>query len=450
MALTSQNLWQKYTTALADYVTNGQFDPTSQVICFAGDTLNVDLANADPEVSNYNIYSIGNCIPKMSPTYAPNSDLIGSYASFLNWINLGGDSNPNLDSQINIAAGNLSNANTNFQTQAAAAVSGWTTMKAAMPGLTFEQYIQKYGGVYTSAKLAMDSAQSSYNKLLQQKSGVDFQSLLDAQSRVGFDGGARDNATKNNFNMNAKVGTQAPLGSTTSLPGQKPAPPQSSSTEILLPAYNLDAFTTAYQQWQTNSVNGVTAATIEVNGNSKESDYSAYGWSASSNASLLFDDFLSVYAQGSASSSTIKSSWSSTNFDLKVSFTGLQKFNIEPFTWFQQSFIKNYGNKLYNGAPDFFGPNGSLSLIPYEIIVGFEPAMTLTLDNQDYSDVKSAFQAQGSASVDIGPFSLGDASFSTYSDKENMSFNDDACTITINKVPSSLPILLGVICTKNN
>ncbi len=79
--------------------------------------------------------------------------------------------------------------------------------------------------------------------------------------------------------------------------------------------------------------------------------------------------------------------------------------------------------------------------------MGFEPTITLSLSNSDYSSVKKTFQAQASASVGIGPFSFG-ASYSNYSDKEAVNYNDASCSITAGPVMSSLPILLGVVCTK--
>ena len=449
MALNDQELWQKFVTQLTDLVTAGQFDKTKQVICFSGTTLMVDLADADAEISNYNIYDVGNVIPAWSAAYAPMSDLIGSYSTFLNWIDLGGDPNPNLDSQLNIAAGNLTEAQTNFETQVANAVTSWIKMKEAMPELTFPQYLRNYGAVYTEAKAAQDSAQVEYQKLLQQKSGVDYQSLLNAQMRVSFEGGARNTIQKNEYNMNAKVGAEAPLGSTKTLPGQTPSAPSSTLSELLLPAYNLDAaFRKAYQEWQTKSVNKqVDVGPIEVTGTSQASQFSEFGWSASMSASL-FGTFFSFFGAGSASGKEIKSSWQSTNFEFKVYFTGLQTFKIGPVPWFQPSFIQNYKDKLYPDAPAFFGEGGSLSLLPYELIIGFEPKLELTLDNADYQEVKTSFQAQTSASIGIGPFRIGKASFSTYGSKDDMSYNDESHTITIGPIKSTLPMLLGVICSK--
>lgn len=448
MSMTEKDLWDKYVTQLTNYVTGGQFDKENQVICFSGNTLMVDLANKDAKVSNYNIFNIGNLVPKCSPAYTPQSDLIGAYSSFLNYIDLGGEYNPNLDSQINIAAGKLTEASQNFHKQTVQSIQDWSTMKQAMPNLDWPTYIQQYGSVYTEAKAYMDSCQTDYFNLVQKKSGTDYQSLLNAQSRVGFTGGARDIVNKNAYNMNAKVGTEAPLGSVTVLPGQAPAASDSSTVDIIVPSYNLDAFSTAYSEWQAKSSRGIVdVGPLEVSGLSEASQYSEFGWSASIDGSC-FGSFFKVFGSAGASGKEIKSNWQSTNFNLKIYYTGLQTFKIEPLLWFQQSFIANYKDKLFKNAPNFFGEDGSLCLLPYEIILGFEPKLELTLNNSDYNDFKSSFNANASASLSIGPFRIGKANASTYGSKEDVSFDDETSTIKIGPIKSQLPLLLGVICSK--
>ena len=107
MALTSQNAWSAYAKAILDQATSGQFDPKTQTFSLAGQTLNVDLANADTEIINANVFEIGNTIPAAGGAYTPSSSLISSYFSFLNWIKLQGDPNPNLQSQINLGSSEL-------------------------------------------------------------------------------------------------------------------------------------------------------------------------------------------------------------------------------------------------------------------------------------------------------------------------------------------------------
>lgn len=448
MALSSTDLWGKYVTELTNYITGGQFDKDNQAICFSGNTLMVDLVNSDSEITNNNIYSIGNLIPKNSPAYAPQGDLIGAYSSFLNYIKLDGDSNPNLKNALYNAAGALTTANENFSAQSDKSWDDYQKKLKMFSDLKWPTYLQQYGSVYIAARENMTSAKAAYYKLLQQTSGANFKIIADAQTRVGFDGGAQDITTDNSYNMLAKVGSKAPAGGIPVLPGQDVPDPSNTFKEIRLPGYQLDsAFTTAYEQWQSNSVNGIVNAAIEVNGTTSAKQYSEFGWDASINGSC-FGDFFSVFGSGSASGQTIKESWQNTNFSLKMSYTGLQTFKLNPYTWFEQNLITEYRNSLLDKAPNFFGKDGALNLLPYEIIVGFEPKLELTLDNSDYSDFKDSFHANATASLSIGPFRIGSASTSTYSEKNDVSFSDETSTITIGPIKSTLPLLLGVICSK--
>jgi hypothetical protein len=129
-------------------------------------------------------------------------------------------------------------------------------------------------------------------------------------------------------------------------------------------------------------------------------------------------------------------------------FTGLQAVPINPGQWYDGGIVETYKTKLLPSAPQYFGTNGSMGLLPTRLIIGFEPTITLQLLNADYSSFKKNWQAQATASVNIGPFSIGNASFSTYGDKGDVTFNDQESTIVIGPVKSALPLLLGVISTK--
>src|SRR6476659_9592419 len=52
----------------------------SQAVCMAGQTLFVDLANADPNVINANVFNIANTIPAWGPGYAAYSQLATAYS----------------------------------------------------------------------------------------------------------------------------------------------------------------------------------------------------------------------------------------------------------------------------------------------------------------------------------------------------------------------------------
>ena len=99
----TDDLWSMYGHQILKFAAP-DFDPTKQQFSMASSTLSLDLGNPDPAVVNGYIYNLGNTIPAPSPCYAPGSGLFTAYQRFLDAIDLHGDTNPNLDSQINIAA----------------------------------------------------------------------------------------------------------------------------------------------------------------------------------------------------------------------------------------------------------------------------------------------------------------------------------------------------------
>lgn len=443
MTLSMQDLWNVYAQQLQQVVAP-QFDATKQVIAFAGTTLAADLANANPNISNETIYSFGNTVPANSPSYAPLSDLCMSYSLFLQYINLGGSDDPNFDSQINLASEAVTNAQTNYQAQLMPAITAWNAYKQVDPTISFNDFVTANYPVYLQAQNALLAAQSSYNNLMTEKYGAGYAQIAAASNQVQQ---AQSFVSSNSMNMAVATGSVAPAGSTSVLPGQTPPPPASDLVSGYRPLYNLEGFTTVYQQWQANSTQGVTAIDIEIAGNSSVGTWSESGWDASASASL-FEDFFSFTASGSASSTTMTVDTSAQQFSVSIKFTGLQSFVITPGEWYSQGLVTTYKNQLRANAPQFFGDGGSLGLLPTELIVGFEPKIVLTLSEQDYNSYKSTYQANGTTSIGIGPFKIGEASYSTYGSMQNIQCNDSTNTITIGPVATTMPVLLGVICTK--
>jgi hypothetical protein len=443
------DVWQKFYQSLAELVAGpGAFNSNTQAISFAGNTLLVDLADADPTISNLNIFNCGNVLPAWSPNYTPQGGLLSTYTTFLDNINLGGSNNPNLQSQINNAAAGMNTAQTNFTTVQGQAIAAWQQAQQINPGLTFNTFVQNQYPVYIQAKNALLAATSQWQSLMVQAYGAGYSVIANARNACSSTSGAAAIDMQNNFNMPVKSGSTAPAGSGPALlPGQTPSPPASALIPSFAPAYGLDGFTTIYQQWQTNSTNNVQqGGPITVSGSSQAQSWNNYGWSASLAAS--FTDFFSFNAGGSASNQTQTVNTKSSQFSMDVMFTGLNTVQINPGQWYDSGIVETYKNQLLSTAPQFFGQNGSMGLLPTALILGFEPTITLQLENSDYTSFKNTYQASATASVNIGPFSIGNASYSTYGSKGNMSFNDQKSSIVIGPVQSTLPLLLGVISTK--
>lgn len=450
MPLTTQDAWSAYAKAVLDQVTSGAFNPKTQTFSLAGQTLNVDLGNADPGIINANVFGIGNAIPAAGGSYSPGSSLISAYFSFLNWIKLQGDPNPNLQSQINIAAGNLTSAQANYITVQGNAVTAWKNYQAIDPNISFTDYVRTQYPVYGQAKSALDAAQAAYSQLMLQAYGPDYQTIVNAQNNAGFNGA--QSLLANSLNMPVKFGSSAPAGSGPQvLPGQNPPPPSSSLISTFAPGFTLGGgFTTNYQQWQSQSVQQppvMSGLKIALSASSTAQDWTSSGWSAGLHAS--FGSFFRVQVAGQASYAQQTFNLAASEFAFTVEFLGSGLFPVAPNLWFDAGIVQNYYNSLRSGHPDFFSEaGGSLARVPTQVLIGFQPKVTMRVSASDYSSFKSQFQQSANVAYGFGPFVIGSVSESSYSQKSSVQFNDSANSFTIGPVPTTVPQVIGVLCSK--
>jgi hypothetical protein len=447
--VSTEDMWKKWMGALQAIVFPGGL-ADGQQFSAASITLNIDLANADPDITNYNIYHLGDVVPAGSPAYAPSSGLLSSYATFLDWIDLGGSINPNLASQINLAAAALTAAQTNFNQVQAAAYAQYLLFKQISGDSTvsFNAWAAQQYPTYQQALVALQGADSQYNSLMIEAYGPGFSVVQAARAKVGPLTGAQSITSQNAYNMKVKVGSIAPPGSgPVVLPGSTPPDPKSNLVSTYAPSYTLEAFTTKYAEWQAASVarKNNAGGSITITQASKTYNYDQFGWSASVNGSWL-GDFLEVFGAGSSSGQRTSINTTSQNFSIQIDFVGLASFPISPGLWWDNcSLVSTYHNLLKKDAPVFFGDHGSLARVACEAVIGFEPTVKLTMDANDYNNVKSSWQAQANLSIGIGPFRIGSAEVSTYGSKQDMRWDDASATVTIGPVQSTLPILLGVV-----
>ncbi|MHA6287176.1 hypothetical protein [Maricaulis sp. CAU 1757] len=444
---TTGDVWKQYATQLKQAVSTGTFDPNVQGLSFASANLSVDLGNSDPQVAAEYVYQIGNTIPAASPSYIEMSDLVSSYETFLDNIDLGGDPNPNLDSQINVAATAMNAAQNNMSAVQTKAMTGWTQYKQIAPDITFAAYVQSQYPTFIEARNALSGAVSKWQQLMTQRYGAGYEVIAQARNMLSAASGANDITMQTPYNMAVKTGTIAPAGGTPELPGANPSPPASSLVSSFAPAFAIDGFNAKYQEWQAASTNGTKGQVIKFDGSATSQSWKDFGWAVSAEGG--FDDFfINVEVSTSTQKDTHTFDYSHTDFSFEAAFTGLGVFKLSPGKWFQQGLIQNYHNKLLKSAPDFFGPKGSLGRIPAYAVIAFEPQITLTLSNADYSYLKSAFKTETTTSVSIGPFRIGGAKHSAYANSKDVKFDDNSNTISLGPIKSTLPILLGVISSK--
>lgn len=452
--ITSKTAWNAYASAIMDQVFGNNFNPDVSTFSLAGQTLNVDLANADPAISNASVFGIGNTIPAPGGAYVAGSSLISSYFSFLNWIKLQNDPNPNLQSQINNAATSLTNNQTNYLNVLTSALTAWNNYKTALgSSISFSDFCTTQYPLFMQAKNSLDAAQSQYSQLMLQAYGADYQTIVNAQNIAGFNG-AQSTASQTTYNMGVKFGSGAPAGSGPAvLPGQNPPPPASSLISSFCPGFSINsAFLADYQRWQTQSVQQpptMSGLKIHLDASSTTSDWKAMGWSADLSASFPILDFVSVQFSGQASYSSQTFNYASSSFSFDVEYLGSGLYPLSPNLWFDPSLCINYGNSLRTGAPDFFSEaGGSLSRYPSQVLVGFQPKVTMSLASADYNSFKSQFQQSSTLAIKVGPFTVGSVHESSYSQKQNVQFDDSNNSFTIGPVETTIPNVIGVVCSK--
>ena len=441
------DLWTKWmgavqATALPGGLGNGQQFSAGST------TLNIDLGNPDPTIVNYYIHGLGDVVPANSPSYSAGGGLLSSYAVFLDKINLGAVPNPNLANQLNSATTALNTAQTAFNNVTTQAIAQYTNYKAinSPPFAPFSTWVVQGYPSYITANNQLLGAANTLDSLMVQVYGAGYSVLQQARSKVGING-AQSLISQNAFNMAVTSGSIAPPGSQPVVIGGTTPPSASALVSSLTPAYSLQAFGAKYAEWQASSVAGQTSAgaTISITSSTATYNLDESGWSTSADASL-FGDFFNFGVSGSASGQKTSIDTTSNDFSLTVNFTGFGSFLITPGGWWDSgALVATYHNQLNPGAPDFFGEDGSLARFATQVVVGFEPTVILQMKSSDYSNVKSSWEAQTTASIGIGPFRIGSVSGSANGTKQDIKWDDASASVTIGPVSSSVPVLLGVV-----
>ncbi|MEB0046823.1 MULTISPECIES: hypothetical protein [unclassified Pseudomonas] len=442
------DLWQKWMGAVQAVALPGGLGET-QRFSAGSTTLNIDLGNPNPSIQNYYIHGLGDVVPANSPSYSAGSGLLSAYATFLDWIDPGAVLNPNLASQVSIATTNLNTAQTGFNSVQVQAFTAYTSAKNVFPNLpAFQDWVGQSYPSYIAANNTLIGAASAYEQSMIAMYGPGYSVLQTARTKVGING-AQSLLGANAFNMAVTSGSVSPPGSQPVVIGGTTPPPVSAQVSSLAPSYTLQAFGTKYAEWQAASVAGKTNAGASITITSSTATYNLdkSGWSTSANASL-FGDFFSFSLGGSASGQKTSIDTSSSDFSLQVDFTGFGSFMVSPGQWWDSALVALNSKKLKPNAPIFFGDDGALSAIATQVVVGFEPTVTLKMSASDYSNVKSSWDATATTSIGIGPFRLGSLKGSANGTKQNIKYDDATASVTIGPLSSTLPILLGVISQK--
>ena len=399
--ISADHVWGAYYQDLIRTVA-GCLDAEKQVVTLAEKAMPIDLGSADPEIAANYAFEAGNVLPAWNPETAAPDGLLCAYSAFLDNIDLGNVSDPDLRHRIHSARLNYQIANKNFATVRSQAVVAWIQHKLTEPGISFAAFAKRHFPLFTLAGQFLRGADSEFEAIMFEAYGAGYSDIADARLKCGIISGAAAVDTQTPFNMAVKrcISSQAASGDL--LPEVFQATSPAAPLSTFVPIFKVDGFAPAYAEWQANSVHGVVAETITIAGGPLVSP-SACPWPPAGGKQL--GDFLKMTVVGADTSDPQPAinTWSH-DFSVTVLFTGLDTFSVTPGEWYDPRMVKTYKDRLLPTAPRLFGEGGPMALLPTAVIIGFEPSIVISLENSDYQRFKRRCQAHLTTSVDIGHF----------------------------------------------
>ncbi|BAY23376.1 hypothetical protein NIES2100_31410 [Calothrix sp. NIES-2100] len=394
-------LWENYTNVIECISISSNFNNNEQLFTLTAPIIAVDFANKDVGVSNRNIYNLGNSVPAWSRNYIPKSDFLTSYRLFLDCIDL----TPNTDSNKNKFSYNARENLDKFYVNLINAYDKDNIPKNSVFIKKIEHEIHKI----------------KYNKY-----GSVYQIIEEARQKCNL---ALNSSQQNLYNMPVSITFSPPAGSQ----GVSEPP-----VKTFMPAYFLSGFLKRYEEWQSLSVNSKKEVSIII-----DNDTQSICWNQEKYRSIIFPESAITLNKVSQKEQDCKIKF----LKMKVEFTGLGIFQIKPGDWFDPSIVMMFKDRLIKGSPLFFGQNGLMGLLPSNVVIGFEPSITILFDKQHYTAVKEAYNDYINQLGSKTYFKKIDISSLIGNYKAVVSFDDESHLIKI-VINSTVPVMLALISTK--
>lgn len=390
-----EEAWAGWSQALINNLFPGGLGG-GQHFSFGQTTLIADFANTDSQVANAEIFRIGDTVPAMAPSFAPTASLSEAYGFFLELV---------ASPQLAMARANLVAANSASQT------AFNMPAKVCMQLLVGDQSAEQV----SAAEAALTTFLPGYEL------DTGFQAKYQEWQNSSIAGRTQDGGV---------IRFSSTIASIASLPAAQAAVQRLAPVSMLLTtAVTITPTSAAPEQFSIQSFFRIlTPAPAKM-----QSAMTATGTVTPTLLRASGDSLTPV---------PLAAAGGSGQFSLEVSFTGLGTFMLSPTRWFSNTVVRLFEGQL---SPEnhalFFAENGVLARRIYQVVIGFEPAVTLRFDDrQAFENAKTLLSLPQGASIGIGPlsFDAGQA-VSTGS--------DDTHTITLGRTASTLPILLGVVST---
>lgn len=135
-----------------------------------------------------------------------------------------------------------------------------------------------------------------------------------------------------------------------------------------------------------------------------------------------------------------------TNYRLRVQAVAVNTYDIHREAWFDAELVKSQ-RPVVKGGPytddSFFGPNGSLHLLPQTIVVMFRPKISLTMTTEIYEQ-----EIEGNFSAGIEWINMLGMKFDIdgMASLQAVKSADNTTTITLDSADNQKPTIIGVMC----
>jgi hypothetical protein len=198
----------------------------------------------------------------------------------------------------------------------------------------------------------------------------------------------------------------------------------------MTPSLNTDL--TAWNSGKTN-FNPITIT--------KETQVSTH-WMVSGGASASYNaGFIGGYASGSRTDTN--DVYTDDKFSMTIDAAGVNMYTIDRGNWWNDGVLSTYKDgPFYDermSTATYFGSDGTLMLIPSQILVIYKPNCTLTVSSSTYTRHETDWK--GSAGIRIGPFKFGGSASSV-----SVQTNSQSDSMTVSFAPTDdKPMIVGVL-----
>ncbi|KAI9142096.1 hypothetical protein BKA69DRAFT_1070008 [Paraphysoderma sedebokerense] len=378
----------------------------------------VDLSNPSPQIRNRQLFTIADAVPdylfyktNAANSFSTNYELYLEELSTRKLGNYSADQSvrlENLHSRQSELAARLSEVRNN-------AHKAWVRSQTSQP---FEGWASSKYQEYRAIKQQLDSVEIDIQRIETRTNGIGAGLIQKTLNKVRL---AKEDFKPTGYNM--------PIDTATTDDGQ--------TIQTFSPTYYLFGFEKAYSEWLKGPKKQVK---FQIAGNSKKSNSRDFGWGFDLTTPMEWAPFISI--QFKSGSKTAMKNKVVTSFAMNVTLSHLGSFQVRPGTWYDPVVINRFRQHVKDVNPPFFGNDGTLNNLITNVVLGYQPAVSVRLDKAMYNEFTHNIKIGSGGEIKFGPFSIPFGP-NINGDIEQTSFDDSNQVIKF-KSTSELPLILAV------